>query len=108
MYNAPTFTVGKTTYELRLDLARIRIYERTNKPLMATIVANQGMFGIDELIDLTAVALKKVDGGYVAIPQAKEMVEALIQENGYPALLEAVVNVLQHDCGFFFNLGTND
>lgn len=106
-YKAPTFTVDGKTYEMRLDLARLSLFERNNKSLMQIIVQNQGMFAVDEILNLAAVSIKSVDGGYVAVPQGKEMATKLMETNGYGFLLEQMVEVLQHDCGFFFKQGTN-
>ena len=96
------FTVGDKSYVIQFNTGRIKLYENSNRPLMAVFAMNGGTFSISELETIAAYGLREEGGNYVNPKQGAKMAEKLIEENGYFALYEAVVNVLGRDCNFLF------
>lgn len=96
------FEVNGKPYFIRYNQARIGMYERTNKPVVATFIQNGGGFSIDELKSITAYGISTESGAYIEIKRAREIAQELLEENGYTALLELVSDALQRDCGFLF------
>lgn len=106
MNEVQTFEVNGKTYEIRYTIAQIKLYEglHEGRSIMATFAASGAIPSLQELIDLAACGLMVQGGGFVGIKQAREMTENLLQENGYTALLEAVLTAIERDCGFFFKV----
>ena len=96
------FTVDGVSYRIEYNTGRIKLYESANRPLMAVFAMNGGTFTISELETLCAYGLREEGGAFVNPRQGSKMACRLIEENGYFAVYECVVNALGRDCNFLF------
>jgi hypothetical protein len=60
------------------------------------------MFTFKELAAIAGYGLKVQGGGYFLPQKAEEIVNKLIDMNGYPVVFQAVMMALQRDCAFLF------
>ena len=60
------------------------------------------MVTFKELSAIAGYGLKLVGGGYFIPNKGEEIVNKLIEANGYPAVYQAVMLALQRDCAFLF------
>ncbi|RVU97063.1 hypothetical protein EII22_09010 [Coriobacteriales bacterium OH1046] len=97
-----TFDVLGRTYEISLTKARIDLYEQRHRPIMASFIQNGGAFSAAELEAILAYGLRVEGGPFVNPKRGMEMAGQLMQSNGYLAVLTAVMDALQRDCGFLF------
>ena len=96
------FTVGGKSYVVQFTTGRIKLYENSNRPLMAAFAMNGGTFTIEELETIAAYGLREEGGNFVNPKKGLKMAEKLIETNGYFAVYEVVVNALGRDCDFLF------
>lgn len=96
------FTIGDRSYVIGFTQKRLEMYERSNKPIMASFIQNGGAFSISELKNLLAYGLRLEGGPFVNPRKGIGMASDLIEENGYLAVYERVTEALEHDCGFLF------
>ena len=101
---APTgdFTINGKSYIIGFTKNRLEMYERSNKPIMASFIQNGGAFSISELKSLLAYGLRLEDGPFVNPRKGVDMASALIEKTGYLAVYERVTEALERDCGFLF------
>ena len=78
------------------------LYEERHTPIIASFYKNDGMFTFKELSAIAGYGLKLVGGGYFIPNKGEEIVNKLIEANGYPAVYQAVMLALQRDCAFLF------
>lgn len=102
--DAPTgdFAIGNKSYVIGFTQKRLEMYERSNKPIMASFIQNGGAFSISELKNLLAYGLRREGGPFVNPRKGIGMASDLIEENGYLAVYERVTEALERDCGFLF------
>ena len=96
------FTINGKSYIIGFTKNRLEMYERSNKPIMASFIQNGGAFSISELKSLLAYGLRLEDGPFVNPRRGVDMASGLIEENGYLAVYERVTEALERDCGFLF------
>jgi hypothetical protein len=96
------FTVGDTSYVVQFTTGRIKLYENVNRPLMAVFAMNGGTMSLEELETLVGYGLREEGGNFVNPKKGAKMAEKLIEENGYFAVYEVVINALGRDCDFLF------
>lgn len=96
------FAIGDKSYVIGFTKKRLEMYERCNKPIMASFIQNGGAFSILELKNLLAYGLRLEEGPFVNPRKGVEMASDLIEENGYLAVYERVTEALERDCGFLF------
>lgn len=99
------FNIDDREYMLNYTMKKVeQIESTTGHPLMATMVSNKGMLGLSDLKVYIALGLKPTEegNGRPSLQQGLKYAEALIEEDGYVKLLEAVTEALQKDCPFFF------
>lgn len=97
-----TFTVRGHVCEIRFSRKRIDLYEERHTPIIASFYKNDGMFTFKELAAIAGYGLKVQGGGYFLPQKAEEIVNKLIDMNGYPVVFQAVMMALQRDCAFLF------
>lgn len=101
--SAPTtFEVLGRTYAISLTKARLDLYEQRHRPIMASFIQNGGAFSAAELTAILAYGLRVEGGPFVNPRRGMEMADQLVESNGYAAVLMAVMEALQRDCGFLF------
>ena len=101
------FEINGKSYELKYNLKRVEMIEAAvGMPTMADLSAHRGMFGISGLKAYLAYGLKE-EGSDAFVPYKKgiEMAEALIETEGYVRVNGAVLEALERDCPFFFQVG---
>ncbi len=96
------FTIDGKSFVIKFTQKRIELYERSNRPIMATFSINGGGLSIAELKALTSYGLRHEDGGFVNPREGLAMAGELINANGYMPVYEIVVEALQRDCDFLF------
>lgn len=97
-----TFEVRGHVCEIRFSRKRIDLYEERHTPIIASFYKNGGMFTFKELAAIAGYGLKVQGGGYFLPAKAEEIVDKLIDANGYPTVYQAVMVALQRDCAFLF------
>ena len=91
--------------DLKYDIGRIKIIEKaTNMPLMALLSKTSGMMSLETLETYFAYGLKNIDNSYVPVSKGLEIADDLIQNEGYSKIVSIVVDALQRDCPFFFQV----
>ncbi len=102
------FAIEGKEYDLKFNLKRIQLIENTlgGKSFMSMAKETGGLFGITELMTMTAFALRE-SGEDMFVPYKKgmEIAEELLCTKGYEAVCEAVLEQIQKDCPFFFRAG---
>lgn len=88
--------------EIAFTRKRIDLYEERHTPIIASFYKNDGMFTFKELSAIAGYGLKLVGCGYFIPNKGEEIVNKLIEANGYPAVYQAVMLALQRDCAFLF------
>lgn len=100
------FEINGKNYVLKYSIGRIEMIEKaTGLSVLAELGKNQGMLGIASLKLYFAYGLKE-EGAEVFVPtkKAAEMAEQLIQDEGYVRVCGLVVEALERDCPFFFQV----
>lgn len=97
-----TFEVRGHVCEIRFSRKRIDLYEERHTPIIASFYKNGGMFTFKELAAIAGYGLKVQGGCYFLPAKAEEIVDKLIDANGYPTVYQAVMVALQRDCAFLF------
>lgn len=97
-----TFTIKGRECEIAFTRKRIDLYEERHAPIIASFYKNDGIFTFKELSAIAGYGLKLVGGGYFIPNKGEEIVNKLIEANGYPAVFQAVMMALQRDCAFLF------
>lgn len=99
--------VNGKNYILKYNIGRIEIIEGvTGVPALAELNRNAGMISIRSLKIYFAYGLKE-EGSDVFVPtkKAMEIAETLILNEGYSKVCGLVVEALERDCPFFFQVG---
>ena len=94
-------------YVLKYNMKRIEMIESvTNMPTLAEIKRTGGMLSLLSLKAYIAYAIKR-DGEDKFLPPKKGMkiAESLIEANGYAEVCGLVLESLERDCPFFFQVG---
>ena len=100
------FEISGKNYVIKYSIGRIEMIEKaTGLSVLAELGINQGMLGIASLKLYFAYGLKE-DGSEIFVPtkKAAEMAEQLIQNEGYVRVCGLVVEALERDCPFFFQV----
>lgn len=97
------FTVGDESYSVRYNKGRVMLYERAvSHPIMATFAQDGGTLSLNDLQTLLAFGLCVTGGRFVQPKEAQKMAGRLLENNGYFAVYETVMEALSRDCGFLF------
>lgn len=96
------------TFTVRGHVCEIRFSAQAHRPLRGAPHAHHrprstrtnGMFTFKELAAIAGYGLKVQGGGYFLPQKAEEIVNKLIDTNGYPVVFQAVMMALQRDCAF--------
>lgn len=101
------FTIGNKEYELKFSLKRIDLIERViGKPLFGVFLQSKGALTIGEIEAIFSYALKEVGSDTFLTPkEGASMAETLLEAEGLPQIITAVIETLQKDCPFFFQAG---
>lgn len=101
------FEVDGKEYELKFNMKRIEMIESiTTMPTMAAMQMYKGMLSIQQLKVYFGYAVKEAGGDSFLVPKkGMEMAEALIQNEGYTKTCTMVLESLERDCPFFFQVG---
>ena len=104
----PVFDLGDTQYEVKFNLARARMYERKHGSIAQIFVKSEGVFTIDQIINLLSVGMKVVGGEFVNPKKAEGLAESLVETYGYMPAMNTVQDAMQRDLAFFFKGILND
>lgn len=98
------FTIDGKEYDIEFTQTRIEAIENSlNRSVMDIINSSTGMMTLKELKTFTGYGLKQTGAtAFVNPAQGMQIANKLLEVNGYPKLLEAVLTAVQRDCGFFF------
>ena len=96
------FEVGGESYVVSYTAGRVKLYEQSNRPIMAMFAMNGGTLSLVELESLLAYGLRKEGGAFVNPRRGLAMAEKLIEQNGYFPVYEVVIDALGRDCDFLF------
>ncbi len=101
------FEVNGKEYELKFNMKRIEMIEQvTEMPTMAALRKFSGMLSLQQLSTYFAYAVKEVGSDLFVKPkEGLEMAEALIESEGYMDVCGLVLESLERDCPFFFQVG---
>lgn len=97
---ATTFALDDKTYEISFNRKAIRSFERANGSLMAKFAQTSGMLATVDVESLLSLGLYYGDGGKVSPKQSLDVCDALMDEYGYTAVLNAIAEALERDCAF--------
>lgn len=101
-----TYTWNEKEYHLHYSIGRIEQVEKViGNSVMGMMVAmaeNNRYPSVSELTNLFAYGLLSDSGEYAPIKLAKEFAQQQLQEIGYGAVMNAVLEQMQEDCGFLF------
>lgn len=100
------FEIEGKQYELKYNINRIKTIEQvTGDSIMATLQKNKGMLSLQDLCIMFAYGLKELGSEFFMPPKkGMEYAEKLVESEGYVALNMAVIEKLQEDCPFFFQV----
>lgn len=92
--------------DLKYDIARIKLIEKVSSTsLMSMLSQSGGMMSLETLETYFAYGLKNVDNdSYVPVSKGMEIADDLLQKEGYAQIVSLVVEALQRDCPFFFQV----
>lgn len=97
---------GGKNYVLKYNMKRIEMIESvTNMPTMADLRRTGGMLSLASLKAYIAYGIKE-EGEDVFLKPKKglEIAESLIELNGYTDICTTVLEALERDCPFFFQV----
>lgn len=97
---------GGKNYVLKYNMKRIEMIESvTNMPTMADLRRTGGMLSLASLKAYIAYGIKE-EGEDVFLKPKKgmEIAESIIESNGYPDVCATVLEALERDCPFFFQV----
>lgn len=91
-------------YELKYTTKRIDTIELITKtPIMAVLTQSDGILSRAHLETYLALGLKEAGSdSFVDTGKAREMVQTLIDSEGYGKCLGMTLDAIQRDCPFFF------
>lgn len=96
------FTIDNEEYELTYSQKRIELAEN-ELDKSTLLIFQKTMFSLRELKTYIAYGLRKVGAqAYINPAKGRELADKLIETEGYAALVEAVAEAIERDCGFFF------
>lgn len=100
------FEIEGQSYDLKYNLKRAEIIESViGKPIMGSMTATKGMLSIQEIKVYFAYGLKEIGSDvFVPVKKGMEFAEALIESEGYAAVNSVILEALQRDCPFFFQV----
>ena len=101
------FEINGKAYVLKYNMKRIEMIENvTHMPTMVELQRTNGMFGITSLKAYFSYGLKEEGADVFVRPkEAMQMLEALIESEGYASVCGVVVEAIERDCPFFFRAG---
>lgn len=95
-------------YELKLNLKRLKLIEQAadNKSAMAQLATDaSGMMSISAMERFFAYGLKEVGSdSFVSVSAGTEICDAIIEEEGYVAVVKIIQEAVQRDCPFLFRV----
>lgn len=105
-----TFEIDGESYEVAYNLKRIEMYENNHDAMMSTLNAalqGTGGFKISDVIDLVGYGLRKEGGAFVNPTKGREIATQLLETNGFFPLLNVIIEALQRDCAFLFQMNVD-
>ncbi len=100
------FEIDGKSYDLKYNMKTIeQIENATGKSLVATIKETEGLLSIAMVKIYFGMALFNEDGKKMAQQQGFEIAEALMLEEGYSKVAEAIIVAIDRDCPFLFQVG---
>lgn len=93
-------------YELKFSLKRIEMIENaTGEPFMVAVQKNNAMLSISNLKTYFGLAIKEAGSDiFLTATKGMELAEKAIEEIGFVPINMAVINTIQRDCPFFFQV----
>lgn len=99
------FEIDGKTYELKYNMATIEKVEvATGASLVATIRRTEGLLSIGTLKTYFGMALFNEEGNRMGQKQGMDIAQALIEQEGYMSVNEAVIVAIDRDCPFLFQV----
>lgn len=93
------------SYEIKLNLKAIKQIESVlGRGIVAIIRESGGMLSVNDLLTIAGYAMYNADGNRVSPKQGQEIAEAYLMEHGYASLVTVVVEAIERDCPFFFQV----
>lgn len=99
------YVISDNTYRLHYTIGRIEMIEKAADTSIMSVMGGMGsgkMPSISVLRMLFAYGMMDENGKYAHIKKALDFAEEELKEHGYNAMLTAVLETLQEDCGFLF------
>lgn len=103
------FSYEGKDYDLHFNLERLKLVEaKTGESAVASVVRNNGVFGIAEMETYFGFGLIEVDKGgkladaYVPFKQGVEVCDNMLTEQSYQAVNEILSEALVRDLPFLF------
>ena len=96
------FEVDGVSYVIKYTTGQVKLFEASNRPLMAIFAVSGGTPTVDELETLLSYGICEEGGGYLNPKVAFDMASRLVEENGYWPMYEKVMDALGRDCNFLF------
>ena len=96
------FTFNETNYEIKLNIERLKLYEKLRGiSAAAELVKCEGALPLESVETYFGAALLNVDTGlFVGRKEGIRIADELMEDVGYAAVVEMIVNSIQRDLGF--------
>ncbi len=92
-------------YNLKLSETAIEVVEKmTGKPVMAQLAQSDGFLSLNFLRQCFAQGTHATEGGKLPPDHALKIFEAVLKDKGYAFVNMLIVNAIQRDCPFFFQV----
>lgn len=99
-----SFEYRGQNYHLHYSMERLKMAERaTKRPVMSIFSQDGGMLSIEHLSAYFAYGLRNEKGKYISYAHGVQCAENAMNEFGYGAINNAVLQRLMKDCGFLFH-----
>lgn len=103
MSDKAIINLNENKYELKFNLKALENIERAiGSSLMGELSKYNAMLPLTTLRVLFSHSLYQIDAGKIAIEQASDLFDKLINEKGFIFVNMLVVNEIKIDCPFFF------
>ena len=103
------FTFNDVNYEIKLNIERLKLYEKLRGiSAAAELVKCEGALPLESVETYFGAALLNVDTGlFVGRKEGIRIADELMEDVGYAAVVEMIVNSIQRDLGFFLRRAGN-
>lgn len=99
-----SFEYKGKNFHLHYTMERLKMAERaTKRSVMSIFSQDGGMFSIENLSTYFAYGLCDEKGKYISYVHGVQCAENAMNEFGYGAVSNAVLQQLMRDCGFLFH-----